>query len=144
MIYIQSPERKKKTCKPRIVYLAKMSSRDGEIKSFMGKQTLREFITTRPALQEMLKGILQVEIRKCSLIALLLLLLSSFSRVRLCVTLWTAAHQAPQSLGFSRQEFWSGLPFPSPRDLPDPEIKPRSPALQADASLSEPPGKLQH
>ena len=45
---------------------------------------------------------------------LLLLLLSRFSRVRLCVTPWTAAHQAPLSLGFSRQEQWSGLPFPSP------------------------------
>ena len=46
--------------------------------------------------------------------SLLLLLLSHFSRVRLCVTPWTAAHQAPLSLGFSRQEHWSGLPFPSP------------------------------
>ena len=71
MIYIQSSERKKKPCKPRIVYLAKMSPRHGEIKSFSGKQKLREFITTRPALQEMLKGILQVEIRECSLIALI-------------------------------------------------------------------------
>ena len=43
-----------------------------------------------------------------------LLLLSRFSRVQLCATLWTAAHQAPPSLGFSRQEHWSGLPFPSP------------------------------
>ena len=48
------------------------------------------------------------------LLLLLLLLLSHFSRVRLCVTPWTAAHQAPPSLGFSRQEHWSGLPFPSP------------------------------
>ena len=47
-------------------------------------------------------------------IALLLLLLSRFSRVRLCATPLTAAHQAPLSLGFSRQEYWSGLPFPSP------------------------------
>ena len=45
---------------------------------------------------------------------LLPLLLSNFSRVRLCATPWTAAHQAPLSLGFSRQEYWSGLPFPSP------------------------------
>ena len=45
---------------------------------------------------------------------LLLLLLSRFSRVQLCATPWTAAHQAPPSLGFSRQEYWSGLPFPSP------------------------------
>ena len=52
--------------------------------------------------------------RKAMANLLLLLLLSRFSRVRLCVTLETAAHQAPPSLGFSRQEHWSGLPFPSP------------------------------
>ena len=44
-------------------------------------------------------------------------------------------------MGFSRQEYWSGLPFPSPGDLPDPGIKPRPPTLQADALTSEPPGK---
>ena len=54
---------------------------------------------------------------------------------KLCPTLaipWTVARQAPLSMGFSRQEYWSGLPFPSPGDLPDPGIKPGSPALQAD------------
>ena len=66
----------------------------------------------------------------------------SLSRVRLLATLWTVALQAPLSMGFSRQEYWSGLPFPSPGDLPNPGIKPGSPALQADALLSEPPGKL--
>ena len=50
--------------------------------------------------------------------------------------------QAPLSMKFSRQEYWSGLSFPSPRDLPNPGIKPRSPALQADSLLSEPSGKL--
>ena len=55
-------------------------------------------------------------------------------------TPWTVAHQAPQSMGFSRQEYWSGLPFPS-GDLPDPGIEPRSPTLQAEALTSEPPGK---
>ena len=54
----------------------------------------------------------------------------------------TAAHQAPQSMGFSRQEYWSGLPFPSPGDLPDPGIEPVSRTLEADALTSEPPGKL--
>ena len=63
------------------------------------------------------------------------------SRVRLFATPWTVAHQAPPPIGFSRQEYWSGLPFPSPGDLPDPGIKPRFPALQADALTSEPPGK---
>ena len=57
------------------------------------------------------------------------------------MTLWTVAHQAPPSMGFSRQEYWSGLPFPSPGDLSNPGIKPGSPALQADALTSEPPGK---
>ena len=58
------------------------------------------------------------------------------------VTPWTVAYQAPLSMGFSRQEYWSGLPFPSPGDLPDSGIEPRSPALQADALPSEPPGRL--
>ena len=53
----------------------------------------------------------------------------SLTRVQLFVTLWTVAHQAPQSMGFSRLEYWSGLPFPSPGDLPDPGIETRSPAL---------------
>ena len=65
----------------------------------------------------------------------------SLSRVQLFATPWTIAYQAPPSMGFSRQECWSGLPFPSPGDLPDPGIKPRSPALQADAFPSAPPGK---
>ena len=52
---------------------------------------------------------------------------------------WTVAHQAPLSMGFSRQEYWSGLPFPSPGDLPNPRTKPRSPALQEDSLPSEPP-----
>ena len=65
----------------------------------------------------------------------------SLSHVRLFVTPWTVAHQAPLSMGFSRQEYWSGLPFPSPGDLPNPGIERGSPALQADALTSEPPGK---
>ena len=63
------------------------------------------------------------------------------THVRLFATLWTVAHQAPPSMGFSRQEYWSGLPFSSPGGLPDPGIEPRSPALQAEALTSEPPGK---
>ena len=60
-----------------------------------------------------------------------------------CPTLcdpWTVAYQAPPSMGFSRQECWGGLPFPSPGDLPDPVIEPGSPALEADALTSELPG----
>ena len=63
------------------------------------------------------------------------------SRARLFVTPWTVAYQAPLSMGFSRKEHWSELPFPSPGDLPDSGTEPVSPTLQADALLSEPPGK---
>ena len=64
---------------------------------------------------------------------------------QLCLfsTLWTVALQAPLSMGFSRQEYWSGLPFPPPGNLPNPGIKPESPALQADSLLLVPPGKPQ-
>ena len=67
-------------------------------------------------------------------------LMKLLSRVRLFATPWTVAHQAPPSMGFSRQEYWSGLPFPSPWDLPDLGIEPGSPTLWADALPSEPPG----
>ena len=65
----------------------------------------------------------------------------SLSRVRLFATPWIVAHQAPPPVGFSRQEYWSGLPFTSPGDLPDTGIEPGSPTFQADALTSEPPGK---
>ena len=68
-------------------------------------------------------------------------MLSRFSCVQLFATPWTAACQAPCSWGFCRQEYWSGLPCPPPGHLPNPGIKPRSPALQAVSLLSEPPGK---
>ena len=66
--------------------------------------------------------------------------MKSLSQVRLFVTPWAVAHQAPPSMEFSRQEYWSGLPFPSPGGLPDPGIEPECLALQADALPSEPPG----
>ena len=71
------------------------------------------------------------------------LLLSHFSRVRLCATLQTAAHQAPPSLGFSRQEHWSGLPFPSPMQKSESEIVQSCPTLSdpMDCSL---PGSSVH
>ena len=65
----------------------------------------------------------------------------SLSRVQLFATPWTVAYQNSPSVGFPRQESWSGVPFPSPGNLPDPGIEPRSPTLLADALLSEPPGK---
>ena len=64
----------------------------------------------------------------------------SLSCVQLIATQWTVAHRAPLSMEFSKQEYWSGQPFPSPGHLPDPGIEPRPSALQADSLLSEPPG----
>ena len=76
-------------------------------------------------------------------ISLMKVKVKSLSHVQLFATLWTVAHQAsPPSTGFSRQEYWSRLPFPSLGDLPDPGIELRSPTLQADTLPSEPPGKL--
>ena len=71
------------------------------------------------------------------------LVLSHFSCVQFFVIPWTVVHQAPLSMKFSGQEYWSKLPFPSPGDLPDSGIEPGYPALQADALPSEPPGKSQ-
>ena len=69
----------------------------------------------------------------------------SFSPVQLFMTPWTVAYQAPLSMEFSRQEYWSGLPFPSPGDLPDPGIEPGFPALQADSlPLSHPGSPLKY
>ena len=68
----------------------------------------------------------------------------SLSCVGLFATPWTVAYQAPLSVGFSRQEYWSGLPLPSPGDLPNPGIEPRSPTMQADTLPFEPWGKLCH
>ena len=65
-------------------------------------------------------------------------MLGGFSSVQLFVTLWTVARQAPLSMGFSRPEYWSGLPCPPPGDLPKPGVEPRFPALQADSLPSEP------
>ena len=70
-----------------------------------------------------------------------MMMMCVLSRVWLFATPWTVACQAPLSMGFSRQEYWSRLPSPSPGDLPDPGVKPGSLALQADSLLSKPPGK---
>ena len=67
---------------------------------------------------------------------------NSLNRAQFFVTPWIIDYQAPLSMEFSRQEHWSGLPFPSPEDLPDPGIEPRSPTLQADALTSAPPGNV--
>ena len=67
----------------------------------------------------------------------------SLSCIGLFATSQTVAYQAPPFVGFSRQKYWSGLPFPSPGDLPDPGFEPMSAALQADVLLTESPGKLE-
>ena len=67
---------------------------------------------------------------------------SSFSHVQCCATLWTAARQAPLSPGFSRQEYWSGLPFPPPGDLPQPGIEPESLASNLHWQVNSLPLKL--
>ena len=64
----------------------------------------------------------------------------TLSHVQLFVTLWTITHQAPLSTEFFRQEYWRGLPFPSPGNLPEPKIEPGSPAMQAGSLPTEPPG----
>ena len=67
--------------------------------------------------------------------------MESLSRVQLFATPWTVAYQAPPSMGFSRQDYWSGMPFPPPGDLPNSGIEPKFPSLQADSLPSETLGK---
>ena len=81
---------------------------------------------------------------KRSLWLVCVLCAQSLTCIQVFATPWTVAHQAPLSMGFSRQEHWSGLPLPSPWDLPDPGIKPTSPASPALAGrffTTAPPGK---
>ena len=75
------------------------------------------------------------------MISLILIIACCYCWALSHATCWTVANQAPLSMEFPRQKHWSGLPFPSPGDLPDPGIEPGSPTLQADALPSEPPGK---
>ena len=65
----------------------------------------------------------------------------TYAQIQLLVTTWTVTHQAPLSVGFSRQAYWSGLPFPTPGDLPDPGIKPGSPVLIGRFFITVPPEK---
>ena len=83
------------------------------------------------------------EEEKLKILFLMKVKVKSLSHVRLFETTCTAAYQALPSMGFSRQEYWSGVPFPSPGDLPNPGIEPGSPALQAEALPSGLPGKPQ-
>ena len=106
---------------------------------------LRHWMITLPKIIQLLRQTWYLN--QAAKVARHLLLISmsewvkSLSRVRLFATPWTVAHQVPPSMGISRQEYWSGLPFPSPGDLRNPGIEPRSPVLQADALTSEPPEK---
>ena len=78
---------------------------------------------------------------KWSAIGSLKVKVKSLSHVQLFATPWIVAYQVPLSMGFPRQEYWSGLPFPSPGELPDPGIEPESPALAGGFFTAEPPGK---
>ena len=80
---------------------------------------------------------------QCVSVCVCVCVCESLSHVLLFGTPWNVACQAPLSMGFSRQEYCSGLPFPSPGDLPDPGVEPGTLALQADSLPSEPPGKTQ-
>ena len=80
-------------------------------------------------------------LRKFHIVFYVLCCAQSLSHVQLLVTPWTVACKAPLSMGFSRQEYWSGLPFPPPGDLPNPGTEPRFPTLQADSLPDELPGK---
>ena len=94
-------------------------------------ETMRDFIFLGSKITA--NGDYSHEIKRCLLLGRKVKV-KSLSRVRLLATPWTVAYQDPLSMGFSRQEYWSGLPFPSPGDLPDPGIELGSPALQADAT----------
>ena len=95
---------------------------------YLGNKHAKEQTSSLPATVNIFEGGVRVK---------------SLSRVQLFATPWTVAYQASPSMGFSRQEYWNRLPFLSPGDLPNPGIKPGSPALEADALTSEPPGKPQ-
>ena len=94
---------------------------------------LQKFRMSRPYLLQWKRQLLSLAKQKVKVKLL--------SRVRLFAIPWSVTYQAPPTMRFSRQECWSGLPFPSPGDLSDPGIEPRSPALQADALTSQPSGK---
>ena len=112
---------------------------------------LQEMVMDREAWRAVVHGVAKSRTRLSDWTELMLSLLCfsnvpqsvcALSHVQHFATPWTVAHQAPLSTGFSRQEYWSRLPFSSPGDLPDPGIEPRSPTSRADALTSEPPGKL--
>ena len=87
------------------------------------------------------KDLVMTDPIKCCLDMTCACVLSCFGCVCFFATVWTVAHQAPLSMGFSRQEYWSELPFPSPGDLPDLRIEPMSPVSQANSSPTQSPGK---
>ena len=91
-----------------------------------------------------LKMPLGIIISKHLVVGLCVYVLSHFSRVQHFAALWAVALQAPLSVGFSRQEYWTGLPCPLPGDLPDPGIKPESPSLTGEFFTTGPPGKPLH
>ena len=104
----------------------------------LGHKRVRHHLAIKQQLE------IHLELLDCYLLCILHA--QSLSRVQLFATPWTVAHQAPLSVGFSRQDYWSGLPFPPPGDLPDPGIEPVSPAFLhqqvASLPLSHQPASL--
>ena len=88
--------------------------------------------------------LLLCEVLLCTHGGLVVVVVWFLSRIQLFASPWTAVCQSPLSIGFPRQEYWSGLPFPSPGNLPDPGIKPVSSSLQEDFFTTEPLGKPTH
>ena len=106
---------------------------------------LRDWATTtntaKISQQDSMCQIMVRHLNITNLLKTVVVVVYSLNRVWFFVTPWTVAHQAPLSMGFSRQEYWSGLPFPSPGDISDPRTEPVSPGLAGRFFTTEPPGK---
>ena len=105
----------------------------GTVRGIQEVSTVWDRVLPKVTAKSTARGRVQMHLRPHST----LMVVSSLSRVQLFVTSWTIACLAPLSMGFPRQEYWSGLPFLSPGDLPDPGIEPWSPTLQADSLPTE-------
>ena len=118
-----------------------MHYRDLRRKRERGRELIKDLLySTRNSTKYFLIPIWEKNLKKNGYMYKKKMKVKSLSCVQLFATLWTVAWQAPSSMGFPGQEYWSGLPFPTREDLPNPGIRPRSPTLQADSLPSEPLG----